>query len=68
MKSSPYESATKCIGTIDGPKDWSENLFHHLYGSPKRTEEEGKDEIIDSSFDHHDSYPGDIGIRFEPRK
>jgi len=24
------------IGSIDGPEDWSENLDHYLYGSPKK--------------------------------
>ena len=29
------------IGSIDGPEDWSENLDHYLYGSPKRTTKNG---------------------------
>lgn len=25
------------IGSIEGPEDWSENLDHYLYDSPKKT-------------------------------
>lgn len=32
------------IGSIDGPEDWSENLDHYLYGSPKKGIKESPDE------------------------
>jgi hypothetical protein len=29
----------KLKGTIDGPPDWSSELDHYLYGTPKRNQE-----------------------------
>lgn len=26
------------VGTVDGPPDWSSELDHYLYGTPKRSE------------------------------
>jgi len=27
------------MGTVEGPSDWSKELDHYLYGTPKRGEE-----------------------------
>ena len=31
-----WDTLAKLAGTIEGPKDWSEEHDHYLYGTPKR--------------------------------
>lgn len=34
----PWAILESMMGTIDGPTDWSSDLDHYLYGTPKRNE------------------------------
>lgn len=35
-----WDALDKLAGSIEGPADWSQNLDHYLYGSPKRKSDE----------------------------